>query len=72
MDFIYQYYQDPLEYHHELNQYPNREDFSLHVDSQCEIYGFLSGDGAFRVEGNRYRLSKPTILIVRDGEAHCF
>ena len=72
MDFIYQYYQDPLEYHHELNQYPNREDFSLHVDSQCEIYGFLSGDGAFRVEGKRYRLSKPTILIVRDGEAHCF
>ncbi|MFR1517469.1 MAG: helix-turn-helix domain-containing protein [Clostridia bacterium] len=72
MDFKYQYYEDPLEYHHELNQHPNQDDFYFHVDSQCEIYGFLSGDGAFRVEGTRYRLSKPTILIVREGEAHCF
>ena len=31
MDFIYQYYQDPLEYHHELNQYPNREDVKYTV-----------------------------------------
>ena len=72
MDFMYQYYEAPLEYHHELNQKPNRDNFYFHVDSQCEIYGFLSGDGAFRVEGTRYMLDRPTILIMRAGEAHCF
>lgn len=71
MDFKYQYLDEMLEYHHELNQCPCTADFFFHADPQCEIYGFLSGDCCFRVEGTKYILNEPAILILRQGEAHC-
>lgn len=71
MDFKYQYLDETLEYHHELNQHPCTTNFFFHVDPWCEIYGFLSGDCYFRVEGTKYVLNEPSILILGQGEAHC-
>lgn len=70
MDFKYQYRSQDLEYHHELNQFPDENNFFFHVDPYCEIYGFISGDCYFQVEGTRYELKGPTILILGQGEAH--
>jgi len=70
MDFKYQYRSQDLEYHHELNQFPDENNFFFHVDPYCEIYGFISGNCYFQVEGTRYELKGPTILILGQGEAH--
>ena len=70
MDFKYQYKASDMEYHHELNQYPDENNFFFHVDPYCEIYGFISVNCYFQVEGTRYELKEHTILILGQGESH--
>jgi len=50
---------------------PRPDRFTMHTHTYAEVYFFLSGRGAFHIEGTSYPLSQGDILLMRPAEAHC-
>jgi AraC-like DNA-binding protein len=64
-------YRDPELYsHHSLDPLPDPDAFSMHVHEMMEIYYFISGNGAYLVEGITYPLEPGDIMILRAAESH--
>lgn len=60
-------------YHHSMDNNRGDPQFLMHCHPEdYEVYCFLRGCGCFYIEGNRYRLNKNDILIIRPREFHCF
>ena len=70
MSHIFSYRDSELYSHHSLDLNPNPEAFSMHVHEMMEIYYFVSGSGAYLVEGVTYPLEPGDIMILRAAESH--
>lgn len=57
---------------HNLDQGDALQPFSLHCHDCYEVYLFVSGEGYYVIEGNRYELRPLSLLVIRPGEVHCF
>ncbi len=70
MQKLTSYNDDALYFHHALDDKPNPENFMMHNHLFYEIYFFISGKGAFYVEGSEYPLHSGDLLIMNSNEAH--
>ena len=70
MSHIFSYRDPELYSHHSLDLNPNPEAYSVHVHEMMEIYYFVSGSGAYLVEGVTYPLEPGDIMILRAAESH--
>ncbi len=61
---------DDIRFHYSYTEKPQKEHFSMHMHSYCEVYIFIYGKGSFKVEGNEYPLSSGDVLIMRENESH--
>lgn len=57
---------------HNIDRCGEAQSFSLHCHDCFELYLFLSGEGYYVIEGNRYELRPLSLLAIRPGEVHCF
>lgn len=70
MGTLWGYRDKDFELYHSLDRRPKPEDYFLHAHEKHEIYGFLSGDGRYLVEGTEYPLEPGSLLFMRAGETH--
>lgn len=70
MSSIFEYRDDSLYFHHSIDNTPNDNNFPIHIHEQFEIYYFISGDAVYLVEGNEYKLTAGSLLIMRNAESH--
>lgn len=61
---------DDIYIRHAIDTTPVSGSFTMHVHERCEIYFFISGDVEYLVEGSRYPLTEPCLIIMRPAEAH--
>lgn len=55
---------------HTVTEHPMEMDHRLHTHNDHEIFCFLAGEADYFVEGNRYRLHRGDLMLMRKGEAH--
>ena len=55
---------------HIRDEFPNPDDFKMHIHSQAELLYVLSGGGSFHIEGNVYATERESIFITRPTESH--
>lgn len=53
-----------------ITEHPGTGNTSMHSHDVYEIYLFLAGKADYLVEGNKYRLRKGDIMLMRKGELH--
>lgn len=53
-----------------ITEYPETGNAVMHSHDSYEIYLFLEGKADYLVEGNKYRLRKGDIMLMRKGELH--
>lgn len=70
MPHIFSYRDGELYSHHSLDPVPDPDAYSMHVHEMMEIYYFISGKGAYLVEGTTYPLEPGDIMILRTAESH--
>ena len=46
---------------HIRDEFPNPDDFKMHIHSQAELLYVLSGGGSFHIEGNVYATERESI-----------
>ena len=61
-----------LTFSHSLDRWKESKPFPLHCHDCFEVYLFISGEGYYVIEGNRYELRPLSLLVIRPGEVHCF
>ncbi|WP_438447635.1 helix-turn-helix domain-containing protein [Gorillibacterium sp. sgz5001074] len=57
-------------YHHGRDERPNPEHYKPHYEKGYEIYMFISGEGTYTIEGNKYSLEPYSILMMNSDELH--
>lgn len=70
MAHIFSYRDGELYSHHSLDPVPDPDAYPMHVHEMMEIYYFISGKGAYLVEGSAYPLEPGDIMIMRASETH--
>lgn len=70
MDEICIYRSDDIFFHHSLCETPDPDAFAMHAHESNEVLIFLSGEAKMLVEGNEYRLTPGSVLLMRAGESH--
>lgn len=55
---------------HAVDEFPNDNDFKMHIHDTCEIYYFISGKVEYIVEGSVYPLEANDLMIMAPSEAH--
>ena len=70
MAHIFSYRDSELYSHHSLDPIPDPDAYTMHVHEMMEIYYFISGNGAYLVEGISYPLEPGDIMILRAAESH--
>ena len=70
MAHIFSYRDEELYSHHSVDTVPDPDAYQMHVHEMMEIYYFISGKGAYLVEGSTYPLEPGDIMIMRSAETH--
>ena len=70
MESHFYYRDEDLFVHHTLDKHPTPDSFPMHAHERMEIFCFLSGCGAYLIEGTQYDLCAGDVLIMRHAEAH--
>ena len=70
MKSLFYYRDDDLFVHHTIDERPEPDNFPVHAHERMEIFYFLSGHGAYLIEGSQYELSEGDVLIMRHAETH--
>lgn len=70
MESHFYYRDEDLFVHHTLDKHPTPDSFPMHAHERMEIFYFLSGCGAYLIEGTQYDLCAGDVLIMRHAEAH--
>lgn len=70
MKSLFYYRDDDLFIHHTMDEQPDPDNFPVHAHERMEIFYFLSGHGAYLIEGSQYELNEGDVLIMRHAEAH--
>lgn len=71
-EILFSYREESLKIHHTLTTKPSIDNFAFqsHSHNMYEIYLFLSGDGAFVVEGNIVPLERGVLIFTLCGQTH--
>ena len=71
-EILFSYREESLKIHHTLTTKPSVDNFAFqsHSHNMYEIYLFLSGDGAFVVEGNILPLERGVLIFTLCGQTH--
>lgn len=72
MKQYFQYQDDDLFIHHTYSSLSlNKGTSVMHAHDDFELFFFISGDCAYNVEGNQYKLTPGCLLLMRPAEVHC-
>ncbi len=67
-----QYQDNDLFIHHTYSTLSGNKGTSvMHAHDDYELFYFISGDCAYKVEGNQYMLTPGCLLLMRPAEVHC-
>ena len=71
-EILFSYREECLKIHHTLTTKPSVDNFAFqsHSHNMYEIYLFLSGDGAFVIEGNIVPLERGVLIFTLCGQTH--
>lgn len=67
---LFQHQENDFLLSHIRDEFPEPEEFKLHIHPQAELLYIISGGGSFHIEGNVYDTKRCSIILTRPTESH--